>query len=126
MKTQTYFSKWVCNSDIGAKQRWCPNGTLSLGYCYKLGGGKFYHPPEFWSFHTGWVGSGPNVRSSGVIDGRLAAIAQASISNLRCERQLEISIQEARKRRPDLSDDALLELAKTVHPDVISVWHCKT
>jgi len=56
-----------------------------------------------------------NVRSSGVIDGRLAAIGQASISNLRCERQLEISVQAARKRRPDLSDDALLALAKTVH-----------
>ena len=36
------------------------------------------------------------------------------ISTLRRERQLEIGVQKARKRRPDLSDDALLELAKIV------------
>ena len=37
------------------------------------------------------------------------------MSGLCCERQLEIGAQEARKLRCDLSDDALLELAKTVH-----------
>jgi hypothetical protein len=35
------------------------------------------------------------------------------ISGLYREGQLEIGVQEARKRPPDLSDDALLELAKT-------------
>ena len=29
--------------------------------------------------------------------------------------QLQIGVQEARKRRPELSDDALLELGKAVH-----------
>ncbi len=33
----------------------------------------------------------------------------------RRERQLQIGVQEARKRRPELSDDALLELGKVVH-----------
>ena len=31
------------------------------------------------------------------------------------EGQLEIGVQEARKRQPDLSDDALLELVREVH-----------
>ena len=37
--------------------------------------------------------------------------------------QLEIGVQEARKRRPGLSDDALLELAKTVmnFPELVSL-----
>ncbi len=40
---------------------------------------------------------------------------QAAMSGLCREGQLEIAVQEARKVRPDLSDDELLELAKTVH-----------
>ena len=36
------------------------------------------------------------------------------ISGLCHERGLEIGVQAARKAQPDLSDDALLELAKTV------------
>ncbi len=36
-------------------------------------------------------------------------------SSLNTQRFPEIGIQEARKLRPDLSDDALLKLAKTVH-----------
>ena len=45
----------------------------------------------------------------------LEAMEQAAISGLCREGQLEIAVQEARKVRPDLSDDELLELAKTVH-----------
>ena len=45
----------------------------------------------------------------------LTALEQAAISGLCCEGQLEIGIQEARERRPDLSDAALLELAKKVY-----------
>ena len=37
------------------------------------------------------------------------------MSGLCREGQLEIGVQEARKRRPDVSDDALLELAKEIH-----------
>ncbi len=37
------------------------------------------------------------------------------IPGLRRKAQLEIGVQEARKRESDLSDDALLALAKTVH-----------
>ncbi len=36
------------------------------------------------------------------------------MSGLCCVWQLEIGVQAARKAQPDLSDDALLELAKTV------------
>ncbi len=43
------------------------------------------------------------------------AMEQAAISGLCREGQLEIAVQEARKVRPDLSDDELLELAKAVH-----------
>ncbi len=35
------------------------------------------------------------------------------VSGLCRKRQLQIGVQEARKRRPELSDDALLELGKT-------------
>ena len=45
----------------------------------------------------------------------LEAMKQAAMSGLCREGQLEIAVQEARKVRPDLSDDELLELAKTVH-----------
>jgi hypothetical protein len=37
---------------------------------------------------------------------------QTAVSGLYREEQLEIGVQAARKLRPDLSDDALLELAK--------------
>jgi hypothetical protein len=37
---------------------------------------------------------------------------RAAISGLCREGQLELAVQEARKERPDLSDDELLELAK--------------
>jgi len=37
------------------------------------------------------------------------------MSGLCREGQLEIAVQEARKVRPDFSDDELLELAKAVH-----------
>ena len=45
--------------------------------------------------------------------------------------RLEIGVQEARKRRPVVSDDALLELAKAVHGrlrDDVShgKWHSRT
>ena len=42
----------------------------------------------------------------------LAVMEQAAISALRREGQLEIGVQEARKRRPDFSDDALPEFDK--------------
>ena len=45
----------------------------------------------------------------------LEAMEQAAMSGLCREGQLEIAVQEARKIRPDLSDDELLELAKTAH-----------
>ncbi len=45
----------------------------------------------------------------------LEPMEQAAISGLCREGQLEIAVQEARKIRPDLSDDELLELAKAVH-----------
>ena len=45
----------------------------------------------------------------------LEAMEQAAMSGLCREGQLEIAVQEARKVRPDLSDDELLELAKAVH-----------
>ena len=45
----------------------------------------------------------------------LEAMEQAAMSGLCRDGQLEIAVQEARKVRPDLSDDELLELAKTVH-----------
>ncbi len=45
----------------------------------------------------------------------LEAMEQAAMSGLCREGQLEIAVQEARKVRPDLSDDELLELAKSVH-----------
>ncbi len=45
----------------------------------------------------------------------LEAMEQAAMSGLCREGQLEIAVQEARKVRPDLSDDELLELAKVVH-----------
>ena len=41
------------------------------------------------------------------------ALERAAISGLCREGQLEIAVQEARKVRPDLPDDELLELAKT-------------
>ena len=43
------------------------------------------------------------------------AMEQAAISGLCRDGQLEIAVQEARKARPDLRDDELLTLAKTVH-----------
>ena len=43
------------------------------------------------------------------------AMEQAAMSGLCREGQLEIAVQEARKIRPDLSDDELLELAKAAH-----------
>ena len=45
---------------------------------------------------------------------RLLLVGSRPISGLRREGQLEIGVQQARKRRPDLSDE-LLALAKTVH-----------
>ncbi len=45
----------------------------------------------------------------------LEAVEQAAMSGLCREGQLEFAVQEARKVRPDLSDDELLELAKAVH-----------
>ncbi len=45
---------------------------------------------------------------------RLLLVGSKPISGLRREGQLEIGVQQARKRRPDLSDE-LLALAKTVH-----------
>ncbi len=45
----------------------------------------------------------------------LEAMEQAAMSGLCREGQLEIAVQEARKVRPDLNDDELLESAKTVH-----------
>ncbi len=45
----------------------------------------------------------------------LAVMAQTAISGLYRKEQLKIGVQEAHKRRPDLSDDALLELAKEIH-----------
>ena len=45
----------------------------------------------------------------------LEAMEQAAMSGLCRDGQLEIAVQEARKVRPDLGDDELLELAKTVH-----------
>jgi hypothetical protein len=44
----------------------------------------------------------------------LEAMEQAAISGLCREGQLEIAVQEARKLRPDMSAEALLELAKAV------------
>ncbi len=46
---------------------------------------------------------------------RLLVVGSTPISGLRREEQLEIGVQQARTRRPDLSGDALLALAKTVH-----------
>ncbi|MCG8545482.1 MAG: hypothetical protein MJE12_14890 [Alphaproteobacteria bacterium] len=43
------------------------------------------------------------------------AMEQAAISGLCRDGQLEIAVQEARTARPDLRDDELLTLAKTVH-----------
>jgi len=43
------------------------------------------------------------------------AMEQAAMSGLCREGQLEIAVQEARKVRPDHSDDELLELAKAAH-----------
>ncbi len=45
----------------------------------------------------------------------LEAMEQAAMSGLCREGQLEIAVQEARKVRPGLSDDELLELAKAVN-----------
>jgi len=45
----------------------------------------------------------------------LEAMEQAAISGLCREGQLEIAVQEARKVRPDLSGNELLELAKAAH-----------
>ena len=45
----------------------------------------------------------------------LEAMEQAAMSGLCRDGQLEIAVQEARKIRPDLSDDELLELVKAVH-----------
>ena len=45
----------------------------------------------------------------------LEAMEQAAISGLCREGQLEIAVQEARKLRPDLSDDERLDLAKALH-----------
>ncbi len=41
--------------------------------------------------------------------------SRPNIGSLHCKVQLEIGVQEAHKRRPDLSDDALLSLAEEVH-----------
>ena len=43
------------------------------------------------------------------------AMEQAAISGLCRDGQLEIAVREARSARPDLGDDDLLALAKTVH-----------
>ena len=43
------------------------------------------------------------------------AMEKAAISGLCRDGQLEIAVQEARKARPNLGDDDLLALAKTVH-----------
>jgi hypothetical protein len=48
------------------------------------------------------------------------ALEQAAISGLCREGQLEIAVQEARKLRPDIGDDALYELAETVFDDSAS------
>ncbi len=78
VKTQTYFSTWECDSDIGAKQKWYPDCALSLGYCYKLGGEKIYHPSKFWSFHTASISTGHSgayfkqIRMTGI--GRLSSV----------------------------------------------------
>ena len=45
----------------------------------------------------------------------LKAMERAAISGLCREGQLEIAVQEARKVRPDLGDEELLELAKRAH-----------
>ncbi len=42
----------------------------------------------------------------------LAVMTQTAISGLYRKEQLKIGVQEAHKRRPDLSDDALLGLAR--------------
>ena len=42
------------------------------------------------------------------------AMEQAAISGLCREGQLEIAVQEARKLRPDMTDEALFELAEAV------------
>ena len=44
----------------------------------------------------------------------LAVIEQAAISGLYRKEQLQIGVQKAHTRRPDLSNDALLGLAKAV------------
>jgi hypothetical protein len=45
----------------------------------------------------------------------LKAMEQAAISGLCREGQWEIAVQKARKVRPDLGDEELLELAKRAH-----------
>ena len=45
----------------------------------------------------------------------LEAMEQAAISGLCREGQLEIAVQEACELRPDLGDDELFDLAKSVH-----------
>ena len=57
-------------------------------------------------------GGRSSTRSGRTARGRKQAQYQKS---QRREGQLEIGVQETCKRRPDLSDDALLELAKEVH-----------
>jgi hypothetical protein len=42
------------------------------------------------------------------------AMEQAAISGLCRDGQLEIAVQEARKIRPDMTDEALFELAEAV------------
>lgn len=50
----------------------------------------------------------------------LTAMEQAAMSGLCREGQLEIGVQTARKLRPDLSDDALLELVREIHEQNLS------
>ncbi len=45
----------------------------------------------------------------------LQAMEQAGISGLCREGQLEIAVQEARKNRPDLDDEALYRLATAAY-----------
>ncbi len=50
----------------------------------------------------------------------LDAIERAAMAGLCRDGQLEIALQEARKLRPDLSDDELLALAKAAYGDSLA------
>lgn len=54
------------------------------------------------------VGPVYDVRMTEPGDAVLRAIEQAAVSGLCRDGQLEIGVQEARERRPELDDDALL------------------